>query len=194
MNEATTTLTRAETLNAETMEMIFIVDNHHCGIFVEPNRIRLILRVELHQITSLVGATGHNKSGQNPDQRIDEHVWVTQPFCWENERRTMLDRIKAFVFGREVQVCVAAVLFGALADWPYGYFQFLRWVVSTGAVYCALKSTQVKKTWWIVGFAGIALLFNPIQIVHFRRSEWLWIDIIVALVFLIHPPTRTKTR
>lgn len=31
--------------------------------------------------------------------------------------------------------------------------------------------------------AGIALLFNPILLIHFHRAEWAWIDAVAAVVF-----------
>ena len=105
----------------------------------------------------------------------------------------MLARILAYFNGREAQVCVAILLLGALADWPYGYYQFLRLATCAAAVFCAWKALQEKRTAWVIGFVGIALLFNPFRIVHFRRDEWAWIDAVVALLFLSFAPSKKKT-
>ena len=104
----------------------------------------------------------------------------------------MLDRIKAAVSGREAQICVAVALVGALAHWPYGYYQLLRWIVCAGAAFLAWRASQDGRTWWILGFVGLALLFNPISVVHFRRGEWAWIDLLTAAVFLVFPRRKGK--
>lgn len=100
--------------------------------------------------------------------------------------------MKGFTTGREAQLCVAALLLSALADWPYGYYQFLRWAVSAGAAYCGWRASQEGRIWWVVGFVGLALLFNPFQAVHFRRDEWAWIDALSALAFAAFSPRPTK--
>ena len=101
--------------------------------------------------------------------------------------RAMLDRVKAAVLGREAQLSVAVALVGALADWPYGYYQLLRWIVCTGAAFLAWRASKDGRTWWILAFVGLALLFNPISVVHFRRDAWAWIDPLAAAVFLVSP-------
>lgn len=99
----------------------------------------------------------------------------------------MSNRILALLPGRVTQICVAGILLAALADWPYGYYQFLRWAVCAGAVHCAWRASQDRRAWWVIGFVGLALLFNPFKIIHFRRDEWAWIDVLAALVFLAFP-------
>ncbi len=100
--------------------------------------------------------------------------------------------MKGFTTGRVVQLCVVVLLLAALADWPYGYYQFLRWAVCAGAVYCGWRASQEGRILWVVGFVGLALLFNPFQTIHFRRDEWAWIDILSALAFAAFAPTPRK--
>ncbi len=38
---------------------------------------------------------------------------------------------------------------------------------------------------WMWIMAGTALLFNPVFPLHFTRHEWVWIDIIAGVVFLL---------
>ena len=78
----------------------------------------------------------------------------------------------------------AAMLFIALASLPYGYYQLLRLVVCGAAVYVAVTAYNCKCTWAIWTFAVIALLFNPVAIVHFDREMWKVIDAVVGLIFL----------
>lgn len=79
----------------------------------------------------------------------------------------------------------ALMLVGALADWPYGYYQLLRWVVCGASIFVAYTTYSWKKVWatWIFGF--IALLFNPLIPIHLTREIWKPIDVICAILFII---------
>ena len=91
----------------------------------------------------------------------------------------------------------ATVLLGALAPWPYGYYQLLRFVVCGISVYVAFMAYNWQKIWatWLFGF--IALLFNPLIPVHLSREIWQPIDIICAVLFaviafILRKPTEEK--
>jgi len=77
---------------------------------------------------------------------------------------------------------MTAMLFLAIADLPYGYYQLLRWVVCGVAVYIAYKAYRWGKPWatWVFGF--IAVLFNPILPVHLTREIWRPINITCAIL------------
>ena len=79
---------------------------------------------------------------------------------------------------------VAVMLLGALAEWPYGYYQLLRLVVCGVAVFVAFTALNWQKLWvtWLFGF--IAILFNPLFPIHLTREIWQPIDVICALLFL----------
>ena len=79
----------------------------------------------------------------------------------------------------------AIMLVGALAKWPYGYYQLLRFVVCGVAVYIAYMAYNWQKMWavWVFGF--IALLFNPLAPIHFSRELWQSVDVICAVLFAV---------
>lgn len=79
----------------------------------------------------------------------------------------------------------AIMLVGALAKWPYGYYQLLRFVVCGVAVYIAYMAYNWQKMWavWVFGF--IALLFNPLKPIHFSRELWQFVDVICAVLFAV---------
>lgn len=76
------------------------------------------------------------------------------------------------------------MLVAALADWPYGYYQLLRFVTCGVAAYIAYLAYQRQKMWaaWLFGL--IAVLFNPLIPVHLNRGAWAVIDFTCALVFV----------
>ena len=100
-------------------------------------------------------------------------------------------------------VIVSIMLFLALAPFPYGYYQLLRFVVFGAALYVAFAAFNLQKIWavWVFGF--IAILFNPLIQVHLPREILQPIDVICAILFVIiaivlHGPVKSvhmiKTR
>ena len=84
-----------------------------------------------------------------------------------------------------IPAAIAAVmLFGALGDWPYGYYQLLRFVVCGVGVYVAYMAYSWKKLWatWLFGIIGV--LFNPLVPIHLSRDLWQPADMICAVLFI----------
>jgi hypothetical protein len=81
-------------------------------------------------------------------------------------------------------IVAAVILLLALATWPYGYYQLLRFVVCGVSVYVAFMAYQWQKIWatWLFGF--IAVLFNPLIPIHLSRRVWQPIDAICGLIFI----------
>jgi hypothetical protein len=77
------------------------------------------------------------------------------------------------------------MLLGALADWPYGYYQILRFVTCGVAGYVAYTAYNWSKVWavWLFGF--IVVLFNPLIPIHLSRELWQPIDIVCAILFFV---------
>ena len=79
----------------------------------------------------------------------------------------------------------AIMLTGALSNWPYGYYQLLRFIVCGVSVYVACMAYTWQKIWatWLFGF--IALLFNPLAPIYLSRELWQPIDVICAILFIV---------
>lgn len=79
----------------------------------------------------------------------------------------------------------AIALFAALGQWPYGYYTLLRLVVCGVGAYTAFVMYEWRRTGlaWLFGF--IAVLFNPVVIVHLSRDLWQPIDLSCAVLFAI---------
>jgi len=94
-------------------------------------------------------------------------------------------------------IIAALMLLVALAPWPYGYYQLLRFVTCGVAAYIAYTTYNWQKMWavWLFGF--IAVLFNPLIPIQLSRELWRPIDIICALLFgasavFLKKPTEQK--
>ena len=81
-------------------------------------------------------------------------------------------------------VIVTGFLFGALAPWPYGYYQLLRWITCAGAVFVAYNAYVFAQKWAVWPFGVLAVLFNPISPIHLKRDTWQVLDVVAAVVFI----------
>lgn len=83
--------------------------------------------------------------------------------------------------------CIVAsvLLLGALGDWPYGYYQLLRFVVCGVSMYVAFMAYKRQRVWatWLFGI--MAILFNPLAPIHLSRELWQPIDFACAVLFVV---------
>jgi len=83
------------------------------------------------------------------------------------------------------RIIAAILLVLALDRHPYGYYKFLRFVVCGVDVYGVYFAAKLEKIGWALGFGIIAILFNPIISIHFRRGTWELIDFAVAVLLIL---------
>jgi len=76
------------------------------------------------------------------------------------------------------------MLFGAIAEWPYGYYILLRWITCTTSILVAFQAFEKNIDWAKVVFIVIAILFNPLAPIYLSRSIWIPLDIITAIFFI----------
>ncbi|GAI91013.1 unnamed protein product [marine sediment metagenome] len=76
------------------------------------------------------------------------------------------------------------MLFGAIAEWPYGYYILLRWITCIASILVAFQAFEKNIDWAKVVFIVIAILFNPLAPIYLSRSTWIPLDIITAMLFI----------
>jgi hypothetical protein len=81
-------------------------------------------------------------------------------------------------------ILASLMLFIGTALLPYGYYQILRWIVCSMAIFNAYIAYRFEKALYIVIFGIIAILFNPIFIISFQKDVWQTVDIICGIVFV----------
>jgi uncharacterized membrane protein len=80
----------------------------------------------------------------------------------------------------------AACCFLAILKFPIGYYTFLRILVSVGALLAIYNFQKIKVYGWVVIFAIILVLFNPLFPIYlYRKIIWMPLDILTALLFLL---------
>jgi len=76
------------------------------------------------------------------------------------------------------------MLFGAIVEWPYGYYTFLRWIICIASILVIFQAFEKNIDWAKIIFIVIAILFNPLAPIYLSRSTWIPLDIITAIIFL----------
>jgi FtsH-binding integral membrane protein len=90
------------------------------------------------------------------------------------------------------KLLAAVLLFWALTNNTYDYYQLLRWailIIGGCSAYFAYKNEEKGWTWI---FSIMAILFNPIIPFYLTKSAWQTLDLITGFVFLISV-FKTKT-
>jgi hypothetical protein len=80
---------------------------------------------------------------------------------------------------------LAFLMFLAIFDLPYSYYEFLRPVVFIGSILLIFLITQQnsKLSLLIMLISIIALLFNPIIPIYSNRGFWLPMNVVSGTVF-----------
>ena len=71
----------------------------------------------------------------------------------------------------------------AIASLPYGYYQFLRIVITIIAVINAFSVFESESKILFYVFILVAILFNPLIPIYLDKATWTPIDLIVGLFF-----------
>jgi len=80
-----------------------------------------------------------------------------------------------------IKIILAVLFFICLADLPYGYYQFVRFVALIGFGILAYQAAEEKKQTETIIYIVLALLFQPIFKIALGRQLWNVIDVIVGL-------------
>lgn len=77
-------------------------------------------------------------------------------------------------------VGIIALLLALPRGWPHGYYQLLRFLVCGVAVWGIFQAYRQRRIAWIGLLIGMAVLFNPIDPIHFPKNTWILIDLTAA--------------
>jgi hypothetical protein len=77
-------------------------------------------------------------------------------------------------------------LTGALFFWrpAGGYAIMLQFVICLSAILVSLQAARSGKQLWVIAFAGLAMLFNPVVTIPISQSVFLWINVLCLTMFL----------
>jgi len=84
-----------------------------------------------------------------------------------------------------IKIGLSFLLLVCLADMPYGYFQFVRFVSLIGFGILAYHANQNGKQAEVIVYGALALLFQPFIKISLGRTLWNIVDVIVAIGLLL---------
>ncbi len=83
------------------------------------------------------------------------------------------------------KLIAAVMLFAALGRHAYDYFTLLRWIACGVCAYTAFQAMQDKKTGWLWIFVIAAIVLNPISPLRLKRETWGFVDAAAAVLLLL---------
>ena len=84
-----------------------------------------------------------------------------------------------------IKFALSILLFGCLADMPYGYYQFVRFAGLIGFAILAYQANQQGRQTEMIIYGGLALLFQPFFKIALGREMWNIVDVVVGIGLLI---------
>lgn len=80
---------------------------------------------------------------------------------------------------RDIKIFLAVILLLCLIPFPYSYYLFVRYAATFGFGILAFQAYASKKP-KVVLYLILSFMFQPFYKVHFDRSFWLVIDLLVS--------------
>lgn len=80
-----------------------------------------------------------------------------------------------------LKLVLATLLLLCLLDFPYGYYQLVRFVATMVFGYLAYSTQQENKKNEVFVYISLAVLFQPFIKIALGRTLWNIVDVIVAL-------------
>ncbi|MDP5010782.1 MAG: hypothetical protein NWQ47_06070 [Crocinitomicaceae bacterium] len=84
-----------------------------------------------------------------------------------------------------IKLILAILLFGCLVDFPYGYYQFVRFAAMVGFGYLAYSANEQKFKNEAFIYLALAILFQPFIKIALGRTIWNIVDVLVASGLLL---------
>ena len=84
-----------------------------------------------------------------------------------------------------IKIVVAVLLFLCLADMPYGYYQFVRFIGIIVFAILSYQAYQQGRQIEMIIYGGLSLLFQPFFKMALDRELWNTVDAVVGTGLLI---------
>ena len=84
-----------------------------------------------------------------------------------------------------IKIGLATLFFICLADMPYGYYQFVRFVALIGFGILAYKAYELNQKTEMIIYSGRSLLLQPFFKIALGREMWNIVDVVVGIGLLI---------
>ena len=93
-----------------------------------------------------------------------------------------------------IKIILTVLLFGCLVDFPYGYYQFVRFAAMVGFGYLAYYANEQGAKNEAFIYLVLAILFQPFVKIALGRTIWNIVDVIVAIGLIASISTANKNK
>lgn len=84
-----------------------------------------------------------------------------------------------------IKLILTILLLGCLIDFPYSYYQFVRFAALVGFGYLAFKANEQGNKNEAFIYLVLAILFQPFIKIALGRTIWNIVDVIVGIGLLV---------
>ena len=84
-----------------------------------------------------------------------------------------------------IKIILAILFLLCLLDFPYGYFQFVRFAALLGFAFLAYEANQSNNQVEMIVYIALLLMFQPFIKLSLGRTMWNVVDVIVAVGLII---------
>lgn len=84
-----------------------------------------------------------------------------------------------------IKIALVILFFICLAEMPYGFYQFVRFVALIGFAILAYQANQQGRQTEMLIYGVLALLYQPFFKIALGRQMWNIVDVIVGIGLLI---------
>ena len=85
---------------------------------------------------------------------------------------------------KSIKLTLAILFFLCLANMPYGYYEFIRFIALVAFAFLSYKNYQEGNKSFAFIYAALAILFQPLFKIYLGRTLWNTVDVAVG-IFLI---------
>jgi hypothetical protein len=85
---------------------------------------------------------------------------------------------------RSIKIILSVLLFLCLFDWPYGYYQLVRFCAMAGFIYLAYEAFLEEQMVELIILLLLAILFQPLIKISLGRTLWNVVDVMVGIGLL----------
>lgn len=86
---------------------------------------------------------------------------------------------------KKIQIILSVGLILCLADMPYGYYNLIRYASCIVFGIMAVDAYRHEKNSELIGYAALAILFQPFIKIALGRDIWQFVDVIAAVVLIV---------
>ncbi len=106
----------------------------------------------------------------------------------KNNIKNDMSKPEKIKFSKTPAIIASILLLLTFFSWPYGYYTFLRIVVTGVAIYYGYyiyqQNLTEKMSIWFWGLITIIILFNPIFPIYLNKATWGILDVLTAVFFV----------